>query len=237
MSKKMFIEPSILSADFGRLADEAKRIEEAGADAIHIDVMDGLFVPNITLGPKTVAAINKATDLFLDVHLMIYSPFDFVERFVASGADRITFHCEATEDIEDTLNYIRRCGIEVGIALSPDSSPELVTRYLDKIDLVLVMTVQPGFGGQDFMSEMLDKVRFIRQACNVRKIGKGGKVNPDTYLKDPFLIQVDGGINPETAALCAEAGANVFVAGHYLYSQQDLSQGINQLRKSVGGEG
>lgn len=235
MSKKILIEPSILSADFGCLADEAKRIEQAGADAIHIDVMDGMFVRNITLGPKSVAAINKATPLFLDVHLMIYSPFDYVEQFVQAGADRITFHCEATEDIDDTLEYIRRCNVETGLALSPDSSAELVVKYLDKIDLVLVMTVQPGFGGQSFMPDMLEKVRFIRKGCDARKIGKGGKVNPETYLTQPFLIQVDGGINDQTAPLCAEAGANVFVAGNYLYSQKDLKTGIDRLRNAAGG--
>jgi ribulose-phosphate 3-epimerase len=235
MSKKILIEPSLLSFDFGHLADEAKRIEEAGADAIHIDIMDGLFVKNITLGPKAVASINKATNLFLDVHLMIYSPFDYIERFIEAGADRITFHFEATEDVEDTLEYVRRCNVEVGLAFSPDTSTELMVRYLDKCDLILIMTVQPGFGGQDFMPEMLDKVRFLRQACQVRKIARGGKVNPETYQSDPFLIQVDGGINDETGKLAAEAGANVFVSGNHLYKQKDLAKGISALRKACGG--
>jgi ribulose-phosphate 3-epimerase len=236
MSKKVIIEPSLLSFDFGCLAHEAKRIEQAGADAIHIDIMDGLFVKNLTLGPKAVAAVNKATDLFLDVHLMIYSPFDYVERFIEAGADRITFHYEATEDVEDTLEYIRRCNVEAGLAFSPDSSTELMGRYLDKCDLMLIMTVQPGFGGQEFMPEMLEKVKFLRAACLARKIGKGGVVNADTYQKDPFLIQVDGGINEETGKLCAEAGANVFVSGNHLYKQKDLAHAISHLRKACGGD-
>lgn len=235
MSKKILIEPSLLSFDFGQLAAEAKKIASSGADAIHIDIMDGLFVKNITIGPKCVAAVNKATDIFLDVHLMIYSPFDYIERFIEAGADRITFHFEATEDVEDTLEYIRRCNVEAGLAFSPDTSPELMVRYLDKCDLILIMTVEPGFGGQQFLPDMLEKVRFLRQACNVRKIGKGGKVNPETYKEDPFLIQVDGGINEETGMLCAEAGANVFVSGNHLYQQKDLAHAIDALRKACGG--
>jgi len=197
--------------------------------------MDGLFVNNITIGPKACAALNKATDLFLDVHLMIYNPYEYVERFVEAGANRITFHFEATEDVEDTLSYIRRCNIEAGLAFSPDTPQELMVKYLDKCDLVLIMTVQPGFGGQSFMPDMLEKIRFARQGCNARKISRGGKVNPETYLSDQFLIQVDGGINPDTAALCKDAGANVFVAGNYIFSQTDLKKGVDSLHKALGG--
>jgi ribulose-phosphate 3-epimerase len=236
MSKKVIIEPSILSFDFGCLADEAKKIELAGADAIHIDVMDGLFVKNITLGPKAVAAINKATDLFLDVHLMIYNPFDYIEAFIAAGADRITFHFEATEDVEETLAYIRKCGKQAGLAFSPGTSQELMVKYLDRCDLILIMTVEPGFGGQAFQESMLEKIQFLSLACKARKIGSGGRVNPETYLTDPFLIQVDGGINDETGKLCAEAGANVFVSGQHLYQQKNLASSIAHLRQACGGD-
>lgn len=235
----LLIEPSILSADAGSLADEAKRLADAGVDALHIDIMDGHFVPNLTFGPRVVAAINRATPLFLDVHLMMYNPYDYVERFVEAGADRITFHLEATENVEETLSYIRKCGVEAGLAFSPDTSESLIPKYLDKCDLLLIMTVNPGFGGQAFMPEMLEKVRFARSICTKLDIRKGGKVpqkdHPGVADKlPPFFIQVDGGINDKTALECIEAGANVLVAGTYLFSEPDLKKGIAKLRKGSG---
>lgn len=230
------VAPSILSGDFGALALEAKRAEDAGADMLHFDVMDGHFVPNLTLGPKALAAVNKATKLFLDVHLMMYNPFDYIERFVEAGADRITFHIEATEDVEDTLSFIRKCNIEAGLAFCPETSMSLIPKYLDKCDLILIMTVNPGFGGQAFIHETLEKVEFVRQTCDKLNIRKGGVVPPDGYKGPelaPFDIQVDGGVDATTAPLCVKAGANILVSGSYLYGAKDMRSAVSLLRGDV----
>lgn len=228
--KYISIEPSIFAGDFGHLADEAKRIEEAGADAIHFDIMDGHFVPNLSLSPNALAAVNRATDIFLDVHIMVYNPYDYVERLVESGADCITFHLEATEDVEGTLDYIHRCNVKAGLAFCPSTSESLIPKYLDKCDKILLMTVDPGFGGQAFIPEVLEKVKFIRQLCDKMDIREGGKVPKSEESLPPFSIQVDGGIDDRTAPLCIEAGANHLVSGTYLFKGKEMKQKISGLR-------
>ncbi len=216
---KIKVATSILAGDFGHLADEAKRIEESGADYLHLDIMDGLFVPNLTMGPRAVAAINRSTQMFLDVHLMIYNPYEFIERFVEAGADSITFHVEATEDVDETLQFIKRCNIKAALAVSPETPVSLVTRHLDHCDMILLMTVHPGHGGQAFIPEVLEKIETLREVCD--------------KLNLPIDIEVDGGINPETARQCIEAGANVMVAGTYLFDVPDMSEGVKLLKQSA----
>jgi ribulose-phosphate 3-epimerase len=210
------IAPSILSADFGKLADEVAAVERAGADWIHVDVMDGRFVPNITIGPVVVRAVRKATRLPIDVHLMIVEPERYVEEFAAAGADIISVHVEPSYHLARTLQQIRSLGKKAGVVLNPHTPPESVEYVLENVDLVLVMSVNPGFGGQAFMPEVLPKLRVIRKWIDARGL--------------PVSLEVDGGVASGTARRVVEAGARVLVAGSAVYGQNDYAAAIASLR-------
>lgn len=212
------IAPSILSADFSRLGEEIKNVEQGGADYIHFDVMDGLFVPNISIGIPVLESVRKITELVLDVHLMIDRPVRYVESFSKAGADIINIHTEADTEEETlrALSIIRDLGKKPAITLKPGTPAGDAEPYIELVDMVLVMTVEPGFGGQSFLYDMLPKIREIRRLIDLKK--------PDCDL------QVDGGINPETAALCIEAGANVLVAGSDIFKSEDRKNRIALLR-------
>ena len=215
MKEKIIISPSILSADFANLERDIKLVEDCGADWIHVDVMDGHFVPNITIGVPVVKSLRKITDLPLDVHLMIENPDKYIEPFANAGADILTFHYEAVEEnnILNVVDLIKSFGVKVGISIKPKTAPEVLRPYLDKVDMVLVMTVEPGFGGQSFMSDCAEKIKYI-------------KANAPENL----IIQVDGGINAKTGKICKDYGSNSFVAGSYIYGAKDVKSAIQSLK-------
>lgn len=215
----ILISPSILASDFANLEREVRAIAKDGADLAHVDVMDGHFVPNITIGVPVVQALKKISPIPLDVHLMISDPLTFVPAFAKAGSDIITFHLECDCDVQKTIDAIRESGAKVGVSLKPKTAAEAVFPFLDQIDMVLVMTVEPGFGGQSFMPDMLAKISIIRQ----RILESGRAVN----------IQVDGGIDPTTAPLVAKAGANILVAGSAVFRYNNYAEPIAAIRKAA----
>lgn len=216
----MMIAPSILSADFSRLGDEVRAVEAAGAEVIHVDVMDGHFVPNITIGPLVVKAVRQVTDLPVDVHLMITEPDRYLKDFADAGADWITVHVEACVHLHRTLNYIRDLGKKAGAVLNPATSLSKLDYVLEELDLVMLMSVNPGFGGQSFIESTLGKTRRLRAMLDKANPGAG--------------IEIDGGISPRTIARVAEAGANIFVAGSAIYGQVDYGDVIREMKELAG---
>ena len=210
---KIIISPSILSADFANLERDIKRVEDAGADWIHVDVMDGHFVPNITIGVPVVKSIKKVTNLPLDVHLMIENPEKYIEPFAKAGADILTFHYEAVNDVSAIVDLIKSFGIKAGMSIKPKTSPDEILKYLEILDLFLVMTVEPGFGGQSFMEDCAEKIPTIKR-----------------HAPENLIIQVDGGINAQTAKICTSYGANSLVAGNYIYKSGNIISAVQSLR-------
>ncbi|MCQ2085983.1 MAG: ribulose-phosphate 3-epimerase [archaeon] len=206
------VSPSMLASDFSRLGEEVSRVAEAGADCVHLDVMDGVFVPSITIGPPVIDSIRRFTDIPFDVHLMIENPIQYIDDFAKAGADCLTIHCEAKSDVTDTIDRIHVLGKKAGIALNPETPVQRIVQYLNEVELVLVMTVHPGFGGQSFLGENLTKIAYLREYAE------------EYGLK--YEISVDGGINRETGRMCVKAGATVLVSGNYLFKASDLTREI-----------
>lgn len=211
------ISPSILSSDYSILGQEMIRMQDSGADMLHIDVMDGHFVPNITLGAPIVKCIRKTSTLPFDVHLMISDPYKYVPDFVSAGSDIITFHVEADSDIEKTIELILASGIKAGLSVKPATPVEEVFPYLEKLSMVLVMTVEPGFGGQSFMEDMMPKIEKLKAEIDRRNLD--------------IDIEVDGGISEKTISIAAKAGANVFVSGSAIFSSEDAEKTIKELKR------
>jgi len=218
-----FLAPSLLSADFGKLEDEIRAVEEGGADVLHLDVMDGHFVPNITIGPLVVEAVRKATRLPVDVHLMIEKPDRYLADFVAAGADRLSVHVEACTHLHRSLTEIRRLGAQPGVALNPSTPLSTIEEVLDELFQVVLMSVNPGFGGQKLIPGSLKKIARLRSMLDQRQT-RG--------TTEPIWIQVDGGVNAETAPMVRQAGADILVAGHAVFRQRNYAQAMAQLRGS-----
>ncbi len=213
----MKISPSILSCDYGKIAEELKDMESAGADYMHIDVMDGHFVPNLTLGAPVIKCIRKATDVPFDVHLMISEPLKYIDDFCDAGADIITFHTECDSPINETIDRILSRGVKASLTVKPATPVEEIFPYLDKLSMVLIMTVEPGFGGQSFMEDMMSKVSALRKEITARNLN--------------CEIEVDGGINEKTIAVAAGAGADVFVSGNALFSSANRKEAVERFKQ------
>lgn len=213
----VIISPSVLSADFANLERDVRRVADAGAKWIHIDVMDGHFVPNITIGAPVVKSLRKACDLVLDVHLMISEPKKYVGDFIKAGSDVITFHYEAQKELTlDIIKEIKSSGVKAGLSIKPQTSADEVREFIPYLDLVLIMTVEPGFGGQKFMHECVQKIADIKEFARL-------------YKRDDLYIQVDGGINDKTANICKNLGANSLVAGSYIFNSSNINQAVASL--------
>ena len=217
--KKIQVSPSILSADFSKLGEDIKRLEEGGADMIHVDVMDGHFVPNLTIGPPVIKSLRKYTNLPFDVHLMIDPVHKYIKDYSDAGADIITFHPEATQDIMETINHIKSLNKKAGISLNPNTEIKIISEHLDKVDLILIMSVYPGFGGQKFIAEVVQKIKDLNQ---IRK---------DKNLN--FEIEIDGGINFETSKIAIDAGVDILVSGTTIFKENngDLKKNIKTLKQ------
>ena len=214
------IAPSILSADFARLGEDVTAAEKAGADLIHVDVMDGHFVPNITIGPLVVKAVKKIAKLPLDVHLMIENPDDYVKEFAESGSDMVTVHAEATVHLHRTIQNIRECGVKAGVSVNPATPLSLIEIVLPYVDMVLIMSVNPGFGGQKFIPESLPKIRQLKKMIDERKLN--------------VEIEVDGGVNMDNVADVVSAGADIVVMGSAFYNSKDYAETVKTVRKRCG---
>lgn len=225
MSSSFTIAPSIISADLSRLQDEVIKFENAGVEEIHFDVMDGHFVPNITLGVGSLAAIRRNTKLFLDVHLMIYNPFKFIEAFVQAGAQRISIHLEATEELEETLKFIRTCNAEASIAINPETPVQMLDRYLPLVDQVLLMSVNPGFSGQSFLKGTMERLEELNLLLD--------EVNKNLPSDEKIKVQVDGGVDASNIKALHKAGVSRVVSGSHLFAQKDFSQAYQALLKTA----